>query len=63
MNRGKFVNKTNEHVGNKMWRAQAHRLEGKVRNIGIKPKKKAKKRIAIFDPFAPVPEEDFRYID
>lgn len=59
MNRGIFGNKTKGHISNKMWRAQAHRLEGKVRNLGIKPRKKPKRKILTFDPFPITSEEDF----
>ena len=49
-------NRKSGNMNNKIWRSQAHRLEGKVRNLGIKSKKKMKRREFIFD--LSIPFED-----
>lgn len=49
--------KTSGHKVKKVW-SHAHRLEGKVRNLGIKPKKKPKKKVIIFDPLNISPEDE-----
>lgn len=38
---GKFKNRKGGYAGNEIW--EAHRLEGVVKNVAIKPKKKNKK--------------------
>jgi GH43 family beta-xylosidase len=57
MNITKTRSKRSGHMSNKMWRAQAHRLEGKVRNLGIKSKKKLKRKEPIFDLSVPFEDE------
>lgn len=46
----------------KVWKSEAHRLEGKVRNLGIKPKKKLKKKVLVLDPLSPLDTEFIRDI-
>ncbi len=53
------IRKNEYQNSSKTWKFQAHRLEGKVRNLGIKPKRKPKKRMIDFDSYSVSFEDEF----
>lgn len=51
MRKEKFGN-NNVHYGNKTWKDQGYRMDGKMKNSWISPKNKPRKKIFMSDPYS-----------